>query len=54
MRWHTDMLPDDQLQEIDRWALAAPDSVLENCSMYENLPADTLALYNDLWIELGI
>ena len=33
--------------------MAAPDSVLENCSMYENLPADTLALYNDLWIELG-
>ena len=24
-----------------------------DCSMYENLPADTLALYNDLWIELG-
>ncbi len=33
--------------------MAVPDSVLENCSMYENLPADTLALYNDLWIELG-
>lgn len=33
--------------------MAAPDSVLENCSMYQNLPAETLALYNDLWIELG-
>ena len=33
--------------------MAAPDSVLKNCSMYENLPAETLALYNDLWIELG-
>ena len=34
--------------------MAAPPEVLKNCSMYENLPAETLALYNDLWIELGI
>ena len=33
--------------------MAAPSEVLERCTMYENLPAETLALYNDLWIELG-
>ncbi len=33
--------------------MAAPAEVLERCTMYENLPAETLALYNDLWIELG-
>ena len=34
--------------------MAAPPEVLERCTMYENLPAETLTLYNDLWIELGI
>ena len=34
--------------------MAAPPEVLANCTMYENLPPETLALYNDLWIELGI
>lgn len=41
---------DQELYEI----MAAPKDVLDRCSMYENLPAETLALYNDLWIELGI
>ena len=41
---------DQDLYEI----MAAPKDVLARCSMYENLPAETLALYNDLWIELGI
>ena len=41
---------DQELYEI----MAAPKEVLDRCSMYENLPAETLALYNDLWIELGI
>ncbi len=41
---------DQELYEI----MAAPKDVLARCSMYENLPAETLALYNDLWIELGI
>ncbi|MBQ0038478.1 MAG: ABC transporter substrate-binding protein [Clostridiales bacterium] len=34
--------------------MAAPDSVLKNCTLYENLPQDTLNLYNDLWTQLGI
>ena len=34
--------------------MAAPLDVLSRCTLYENLPAETLALYNDLWIELGI
>ena len=41
---------DQELYEI----MAAPKDVLDRCTMYENLPAETLALYNDLWIELGI
>ena len=41
---------DQELYEI----MAAPKEVLDRCTMYENLPAETLALYNDLWIELGI
>ncbi len=41
---------DMELYEI----MAAPPEVLERCTMYENLPAETLTLYNDLWIELGI
>ena len=34
--------------------MAAPADVLERCEVYENLPADTLALYSELWVELGI
>lgn len=34
--------------------MAAPQEVLDRCTLYENLPADTLTLYNDLWTELGI
>ncbi len=34
--------------------MAAPAEVLERCTMYQNLDAGTLALYNDLWTELGI
>ena len=41
---------DQELYQI----MAAPKEVLDRCSMYENLPAETLALYNELWIELGI
>ena len=41
---------DMELYEI----MAAPPEVLERCTMYENLPSETLTLYNDLWIELGI
>ncbi len=34
--------------------MAAPQDVLDRCTLYENLPAETLTLYNDLWTELGI
>ena len=34
--------------------MAAPADVLANCEAYVNLPAETLALYTDLWVELGI
>ena len=34
--------------------MAAPQEVLDRCTLYENLPAETLSLYNDLWTELGI
>ena len=41
---------DESLYEI----MAAPDDVLDRCTLYENLPAETLTLYNDLWTKLGI
>ena len=41
---------DMELYEI----MAAPSDVLSRCTLYENLPAETLTLYNDLWTELGI
>jgi len=34
--------------------IAAPQEVLDRCESYVGLPADIRALYNDLWIELGI
>lgn len=43
-------LLDMELYEI----MAAPPETLERCSMYKNLSSETLALYNDLWTELGI
>ena len=33
--------------------MAAPSEVLDRCTLYENLPSETLTLYNDLWTELG-
>ena len=41
---------EQELYEI----MAAPADVLARCTLYENLPAETLTLYNDLWTELGI
>jgi ABC-type spermidine/putrescine transport system permease subunit II/spermidine/putrescine-binding protein len=41
---------DEELYNI----MAAPKEVLDRCELYRNLPAETLALYNDLWTELGI
>ena len=34
--------------------IVTPPEVLEQCQMYENTPPDTRALYNRLWIQLGI
>ncbi|MBR3569557.1 MAG: extracellular solute-binding protein [Oscillibacter sp.] len=34
--------------------LVTPPEVLARCEMYENSPPDTRALYNRLWIQLGI
>ncbi len=34
--------------------MAAPQEVLDRCESFLNLPADILALYNDLWIQLGV
>ena len=34
--------------------MAAPQDVLDRCTLYQNLPQETLTLYNDLWTELGI
>ncbi|MDD5932428.1 MAG: ABC transporter substrate-binding protein [Oscillospiraceae bacterium] len=34
--------------------MAAPKEVLDRCTLYENLPGETLTLYNDLWTQLGI
>ncbi|MBQ9392832.1 MAG: extracellular solute-binding protein, partial [Oscillospiraceae bacterium] len=41
---------DEEIFEI----MAAPPEVLERCEIYEDLPVETLALYNDLWNQLGI
>ena len=41
---------DPSLYEI----MAAPEDVLDRCTLYENLPGETLSLYNDLWTRLGI
>ena len=41
---------DPDLYEI----MAAPSEVLDCCEMYVNLPPETRALYNRLWIQLGI
>ena len=41
---------DMELYEI----MAAPAEVLERCESYLVLPAETRALYNELWVQLGI
>ena len=41
---------DPELFEI----MAPPADVLDRCDIYVNLPPETLALYNDLWNELGV
>ena len=34
--------------------IVTPPEVLEHCQMYENTPPNIRALYNRLWIQLGI
>jgi spermidine/putrescine transport system permease protein len=44
-------------EELDPelYAIMAPSQeVLDRCEMYLNLPAETRALYNELWTQLGI
>ena len=41
---------DPEVYEI----MAAPQEVLDRCELYVSLPPKTRALYNDLWITLGI
>ena len=41
---------DEEIYEI----MAAPEEVLDRCTIYENLPKEILTLYNDLWTKLGI
>ncbi len=41
---------DPELYDI----MVTPPEILARCEMYENMPSDTRALYNRLWIQLGI
>lgn len=41
---------DPELYEI----MVLPDEVRERCTLYENLPKETLHLYNSLWNQLGV
>ena len=41
---------DPELYDI----MVTPPDVLDRCEMYENTPSDVRALYNRLWIQLGI
>ena len=34
--------------------MALPEEELARCTMYIDLPKETLALYNDLWNQLGV
>lgn len=41
---------DPELYDI----MVTPPETLDRCTLYENLPAETLRLYNQLWTRLGI
>jgi len=47
-------LYEEELDEEIYNIMAAPEDVLARCELYTNLPPETLALYNELWIKLGI
>ena len=44
----------EELDQENFEIMAAPADVLDRCTLYENLPAETLMLYNDLWTELDL
>ena len=44
----------EELDQETYEIMAAPPEVLERCEVYENLPQETLSLYSDLWVELGV
>ncbi len=44
----------EPLDEETYRIMAAPEDVLKNCELYVNLPDETRALYNELWIQLGV
>ena len=44
----------EELDQENFEIMAAPADGLDRCTLDENLPAETLMLYNDLWTELGI
>lgn len=41
---------DPEIYEI----MAPSEEVLRRCEIYENLPAETLRLYDRLWTRLGV
>lgn len=47
-------LYEEELDEYVFEVMAPGEDVLERCEIYENLPKETLQLYNDLWNRLGI
>jgi len=47
-------LYEEPLDEETYNIMAAPAEVLEKCELYVNLPDETRALYNELWIQLGV
>ena len=57
LEWYPEYYLDTYGEELSQEIyeiMAAPKDVLNRCTLYENLPAETLALYNDLWTQLGI
>ena len=57
LEWYPEYYLDTYGEELSKELyeiMAAPKEVLARCTLYENLPAETLALYNDLWTQLGI
>ena len=57
LEWYPEYYLDTYGEELPQEVyeiMVAPKDVLARCTLYENLPAETLSLYNDLWTQLGI